>query len=46
MVFIWDLASLIKPAIDAELGEEEKHIVNYALLHSTPVISFNFRGKK
>ena len=44
MVFIWDLASLITP--NFEIGEEEKHIVNYALVHSSDVISFNFRGKE
>jgi len=41
MVFIWDFASLIQP--NFELEEEEKHIVNYALVHSSEVISFNFR---
>jgi len=44
MVFIWDFASLITP--NFEIVEEEKHIVNYALVHSSDVISFNFRGKK
>ena len=45
MVFIWDFASLIKPVTEHEYGyEEEKNIVNYALVHSTDVVSFNFRG--
>jgi len=43
MVFIWDFASLITP--NFEIVEEEKHIVNYALVHTSDVISFNFRGK-
>lgn len=45
MVFIYDFASLIKPNVEGDLSEyEEKHIVNFALVHTSDVISFNFRG--